>query len=158
MPPTAAFFVPITLNARSKAGLDEMSTSENIKEFIEAVKLWATSKPDVHAVALVGSYARGAARITSDIHLIIILDDPRSYLENTNWLQSFGMPERQHLEDYGSVTSLRVWFRDGKEVEFGLTTPAWIKSPLDEGTRQTIRDGMLVVFEREPTLRALLTN
>jgi hypothetical protein len=135
-----------------------MPNSETIKDFIEAVKLWAASKPDVHAVALVGSYARGAAGITSDIDLVIILDDPRGYLENTNWLQSFGMPDRQQLEDYGSVTSLRVWFRDGKEVEFGLTTPAWIKSPLDEGTWQTIRDGILVVFEREPTLSPLLTN
>ena len=85
------------------------------------------------------------------------MDDPRSYLENTDWLQNFGMPEKQELEDYGLVTSLRAWFHDGKEVEFGLTTPVWISSPLDEGTRKTIRDGMQVLFEREPTLSPLLS-
>ncbi len=134
-----------------------MPTSEDIKDFIKSVKRWAASKPDIHAVALVGSYARGNAKVTSDIDLVIILDDPRSYLENTDWLQNFGMPEKQELEDYGLVTSLRAWFHDGKEVEFGLTTPAWISSPLDEGTRKTIRDGMQVLFKREPILSTLLT-
>ena len=134
-----------------------MPTSENIKDFIKTVKRWAASKIDIHAVALVGSYARGAAALKSDIDLVIIMDDPRSYLENTDWLQNFGMPEKQELEDYGLVTSLRAWFHDGKEVEFGLTTPVWISSPLDEGTRKTIRDGMQVLFEREHTLSPLLS-
>ena len=134
-----------------------MPTSENIKDFIEAVKQWAASETDIHAVALVGSYARGAAAPASDIDLVIIMDDPCRYLENTDWLQNFGIPEKQETEDYGLVTSLRAWFHDGKEVEFGLTTPAWISSPLDEGTRKTIRDGMQVLFEQEPTLSPLLS-
>jgi len=134
-----------------------MLTSENIKAFIEAVKRWAASKPDVLAVALVGSYARDNATETSDIDLIIILDDPQSYLENTGWLQDFGRLERQQMEDHGLVRSLRGWYSDGMEVEFGLTTKAWISPPLDEGTLKTIRDGLQVIFEREPTFSPLLT-
>ena len=46
------------------------------------------------------------------------------------------------------MTSLRVWYRDGLEVEFGLTDESWAASPLDAGTRSVILDGIVVLFER----------
>jgi hypothetical protein len=114
-------------------------------------------KPDVPRLPHSRLVCGDNATETSDIDLIIILDDPHSYLENTGWLQDFGMVERKQMEDYGVVTSLRVWYSDGKEVEFGLTTPAWIGPPLDVGTLKTIRAGLQVIFEREPTFSPLLT-
>jgi hypothetical protein len=56
------------------------------------------------------------------------------------------------------VQSLRVFYRNGLEVEFGLTDPAWAALPLDEGTRQVIAGGMRVLFERGHNLSRRLTK
>ena len=39
------------------------------------VERWAAEHDDVKAVALVGSYARGAERMASDLDLMILADD-----------------------------------------------------------------------------------
>jgi hypothetical protein len=46
------------------------------------------------------------------------------------------------------VTSLRVWYADGPEVEFGFATPGWMASPLDDGTRKVLEDGFRVLYRR----------
>jgi hypothetical protein len=72
---------------------------------------------------------------------------PERYLEDTQWTAVFGALIRQQVEDWGRVTSLRTWYADGREVEFGLTTPAWAAQPLDEGTRRVVCDGMRVLYD-----------
>lgn len=109
---------------------------------------WVSSQPDIQTIALVGSYARGAASETSDIDIMLLVDNPDKYVENADWLQQFGIVEKKEIEDYGLVTSLRIWYHNSYEVEFGITTPDWGKSPQDEGTRRVIEDGMLILFER----------
>jgi predicted nucleotidyltransferase len=133
-----------------------MSIIEGIKDFINAFTSWASTQPDILAVALVGSYARGAATEDSDIDLVVLANDPQRYVEHTDWLRRFGPIEKQQTEDYGKVTSLRVWYVGGHEVEYGLTTSDWAQLPLDEGTQRVIEDGMRVLFEREALLANLL--
>lgn len=125
-----------------------MRTTEQIKDFLDAFTHWASAQSDIEAVALVGSYAREAATDTSDIDLVLVVDDPQRYLADTGWSTQFGTVAQQQIEDYGLVTSLRVWYAGGQEVEYGLTTPAWIQPPLDEGTQRVIQDGMKILFER----------
>ena len=50
------------------------------------------------------------------------------------------------------MTSIRVWYSDGLEVEYGITDERWTAVPLDEGSRQVIADGMQVLFERGTVL------
>ena len=125
-----------------------MKTIEAIRDFLDPFVEWASVQPDVQGIALVGSYARGMARDDSDIDLVILTDQPSKYLADIKWTERFGTVEKQQIEDYGKLTSLRVWYQNGLEVEYGLTTPAWAAAPLDEGTRRVISDGMLVLFER----------
>ncbi|NMC53308.1 MAG: hypothetical protein GYA48_06705 [Chloroflexi bacterium] len=113
---------------------------------------WARSQPDVLAAALVGSYARGTASPTSDVDLVILARDPQKYLSDQAWVRRFGQPLRSQMEDYGRLTSLRVWYQSGLEVEFGLTGADWAARPLDAGTRRVIEDGLRVLFERLPLL------
>lgn len=108
--------------------------------------------PDIEAVALVGSYARGAPTATSDVDLVLLVDHPESYLRDRRWPQLFGVVVADRIEDYGGVTSLRVWYEDRLEVEYGLTDRTWADMPLDAGTRRVISGGMRVLFEREPLL------
>ena len=128
----------------------------DIQTFLDQVVLWAVEHADIQAVALVGSYTRAKATQSSDIDLVLLVDDPRHYLANTSWISLFGSPFRQQVEEYGRLTSLRVWYTGGPEVEYGLTAPDWAAQPLDEGTDRVIMDGAKVLYERKPLLSPLL--
>ena len=75
----------------------------------------------MQGIALVGSYARGEARDDSDIELVILTDQPRQYLDDVLWIERFGSVEKHQTEDYGKLISLRVWYQNGREVEYGVT-------------------------------------
>lgn len=127
-------------------------TFDNITRFLTEFSDWASAQSDIQAVALVGSHARNAATETSDVDLILIVDDPAGYLQDQTWVQQFGDIREQQLEDYGLLISIRVWYTDGREIEYGITDARWSAIPLDEGTQRVISDGMRVLFEREPIL------
>lgn len=121
-------------------------------DFIEDFMRWSRKRADIRAVALVGSYARGEATDSSDVDLVIIANDPQKYLTNTEWLRVFGVVITQEVEEYGKLASLRVWYESGLEIEYGFTTRAWAQTPLDEGTKRVVDDGMRVLFEKETLL------
>ena len=60
---------------------------------------WAQQRPGITAVALVGSFARDTARADSDVDLVVIADDPASYLADAAWAHAFGSVERMERED-----------------------------------------------------------
>lgn len=126
-----------------------------ISQFLDKFAGWAGVQPDIQAVGLVGSHARSAATDTSDIDLVVIARQPERYLHDTAWTHHFGPVQRQQVEHYGHLTSLRVWYGDGREVEYGLTDERWAALPLDAGTRQVIAGGLRVLFERGPLLSVL---
>jgi hypothetical protein len=64
----------------------------------------------------------------------------------------FGRVIARKIEPYGRLTSLRVWYENGLEIEYGFTTREWVQTPLDEGTKRVIEGGMRVLFEKEPLL------
>ncbi len=135
-----------------------MITTESIKPFLDQVVQWAGSQADIWAVLLVGSYARQAAKDTSDIDLVLLSDDPAQFLKDTRWSGQFGQVERQQMEDYGLLVSLRVWYRGGSEVEFGISSPAWASLPMDAGTKEVLEDGYLLLYERTPWLSEVLNK
>jgi predicted nucleotidyltransferase len=133
-------------------------TTEKVNQFLDDVTQWASVQPGILALALVGSYARNAARETSDIDLVLIATKPGDYLEDRNWLEQFGIVERLQVEPYGPLTSIRAWYSDGREIEYGITDEKWAEVPLDEGSRRVIADGMRVLFERGAILSRHLKN
>ena len=125
-----------------------MKNTNHIRDFLDAFVKWASAQRDVQSVALVGSYARGEAREDSDIDLVVLTDQFPKYVEDTQWTELFSLVEKVQTEDYGKLTSIRVWYRNGLEVEYGFATPDWAAIPLDAGTHEVIRGGMMVLFER----------
>lgn len=121
-------------------------------DFIEDFMRWSKRRRDIRAVALVGSYAREVATASSDVDLVIIAENPDEYLSNADWTRVFGKAITKEIEEYGKLTSLRVWYENGLEVEYGFTTRDWAMIPPDEGTRQVIDDGLRVLFEKEVLL------
>ena len=131
-------------------------TQARVQAFLREFSGWAQSRADILAVGLVGSQARGTAGPDSDVDLVILAHDPQAFLVDTTWLGHFGTIERQQLEDYGRVQSLRVWYRGGLEVEYGWTDADWAVVPMDPGTRRVVADGLRVLWERRPLLSRLL--
>lgn len=127
-------------------------TSDRVSTFLSDLVRWASGRNDIVAVGLVGSWARGTATPQSDVDLVILSPNSDSYLRDPSWAGAFGTVARLRTEPYGASTSLRVHYEDGLEVEYGLTDEAWAAVPLDEGTREVIRGGMKVLFERKPLL------
>ena len=123
-----------------------------INQFLSDVSQWASSQSDIQALALVGSYARNAAKETSDVDLVLITTDSNLYLNDPSWVQQFGTVSKQQIEDYGLLISIRTWYTDGREVEDGITDERWAAAPLEEGTRRVIADGMQILFERRDIL------
>ena len=124
---------------------------------LDALIAWAEREAGVAAIGLVGSHARGAARPDSDVDVLVLADGPGRYLDRTEWLGAFGEPGNVQREDWGAVQSLRVHYRGGFEVEFGLTTPAWADlDPLDPGTRRVVADSCRVVYDPRGLLARLI--
>lgn len=116
--------------------------------FLDEISRWVSTQADIQALVLVGSYAKGSARKDSDIDLILITKKPTDYLNTIVWAQQFGIIERTQIESYGLVTSLRVWYSNGLEVEYGITDERWVALPLDAGTQAVLAGGFRVLFER----------
>ena len=132
--------------------------TDQVAQFLKDVTRWASAQADILALALVGSYARNAAKETSDIDLVLIAVDPSQYLKDQDWVRRFGTVEKSQVEDYGLLTSIRVWYRDGLEIEYGITDERWSAMPLDAGTQQVIADGMQVLFECDDILSRHLSE
>jgi len=129
-----------------------------IDAFLNKVIKWAQHHTGIVAVALVGSHARGTAREDSDIDLVLLTNAPRTFLEDTNWLFTFGEPVRQELESWGKVTSIRVWYVEGYEVEFGIAGLDWASNPSDKGDAQVIKNGIRILYENAGELSHRLTR
>ena len=132
--------------------MDTDSTNEidlNVRAFLQSVVEWAKDEPDLMALALVGSHARGEASPESDVDLILLLRNPKEYIKNSDWISEFGEPRHIAQEDWGKVTSLRVLYADGLEVEYGLSNLEWGSDPSDEGDAHVIGNGLIVLYEKD---------
>lgn len=106
---------------------------------------------------LVGSFARGTARDNSDVDVILITTTPQRYLQDEQWFTTFGQVVQVQDEDWGLVQSRRVFYADGIEVEFGITTPQWANiDPINDGTRRVIADGARIVYDPDGIVATLI--
>ena len=117
-------------------------------EFIAKVTKWAGTQPDIQMAILVGSHARGDARSLSDIDFVILTEQPWRYIKDPAWASGLGAAERSVTENWGELDSLRVWYSNGQEVEFGFADRSWLSDPRDPGTSRVLDDGFRILFER----------
>lgn len=118
----------------------------SVSSFLEEFSKWAAGRPDVVAAALVGSQARSNATPSSDVDLVILCEAPDDMLAG-DWPLMFGEVESRSIEDYGALRSLRVYYRGGIEVEFGVARPSWAKVPLDAGTQVVLANGARILHD-----------
>jgi uncharacterized protein len=126
-------------------------------QLLESVIEWASTREEIVGVAWAGSHARGDARPDSDVDLMLLTTRAQKLLEEQAWISRFGTVMRSQIETWGRVTSLRVWYDAGLEVEFSLGAPAWADDP-DDGTRRVVRDGFRILWDPMGLFAALVAS
>ena len=129
-----------------------------VASFIEAVRIWAASSPDVQGLALVGSHARGKSTPESDVDLLYLVEDVERFLRDMRWTQSLGDPVRTETEKWGNVRSIRIWYQDGLEAEFSVALAGWAGLPLDPGSVRILREGIVTLLDPRGILTAALES
>ncbi|MGN9775912.1 nucleotidyltransferase domain-containing protein [Micromonospora sp. H33] len=135
-----------------------MVTEERSREAQSVVDLvtgWAAERGDVRGVVVVGSWARGAARMDSDLDLVVLTDNPR-YADADLWTGLLGGQVTRLAEWGPPLKEIRVRRPSGFEVEMGVVPVSWAHTePVDAGTRRVIGDGHRVVHDPAGLLAAL---
>ncbi len=124
---------------------------------LDAVKEWAMGEDAIQSILLIGSHARNQARADSDVDLIVIASDPKRYIIGT-FFYGFGKVTRCQKEDWGTVTPVRVFYENGLEVEFAITSPDWLKLPFEKGTHETLSGGYRILLDKENNLADLIQD
>lgn len=138
------------LDGREQGLLDPKAPAQEVESLLRGVAAWAGERRDVVAVALVGSWARGAAGQESDVDLVIMTTDPSRYVDSDAWADPFEVSLAKTPEPWGAVTSRRGRDATGLEIEFGFTTPEW---PGGDGV---LREGARIVHDPNGVLAKLM--
>src|SRR5262249_22219421 len=130
---------------------------------LRLVTRWTAQQEEILACALVGSYARGQARPDSDIDLVALSSAPLFFRRSTDWINSIPLASLGLSvvswadEDYGPLWSRRMALSDGREIEWGFTTPAWAAiDPIDPGTQRVASDGLRILLDPDGILHDLV--
>lgn len=128
-----------------------------VDALIEAARRWAARRPDVRALALVGSSARDDAEPDSDVDLVLLVDQPDRYLSDEAWTKELGAGSIIRTKSWGALTERRLALPSGLEVDVGIASIAWAATaPVDAGTRRVVADGIRVVFDPDNVLTELI--
>jgi hypothetical protein len=82
----------------------------------------------------------------------LLASQPQNFVDEPEWIKFLGLVKSYEIENWGVVTSLRVYYEADLEVEFGLTSSEWVNLPLDEGTGRVISEGMEILVDKEGLL------
>jgi hypothetical protein len=145
--------------------LVDAALAQQVRVILAEITRWAAESRDICAVALVGSWARGTARPDSDIDLVLLTPDPLRFRHDHGWIseinwESIGASVAYWRDaDYGPVLARHLHLTDNTEIELGFSAPDWASvDPLDDGTRQVIRDGCRILFDPQGLLGQLVRH
>jgi uncharacterized protein len=98
-----------------------------VEQFLARVCAWSLQRPDVVAVALVGSWACGQPGMDSAVDLVVLTTDKPAYLHEESWGAELGGTLIIRTRNLGPplYTERRFVLPSGLEVEFGVAPPAW---------------------------------
>lgn len=144
------------MSATDRDGRDGRDDRDDrdVDDVIGRVTRWATTRPEVVGLLLVGSQARGTARPDSDVDLVALTTDPALTAREAAGL-ALGEPVR--VQRWGPVTERRYLTASGRPVELNLAAPDWARTdPVDPGTRRIVTDGARPLHDPAGRLAALL--
>ena len=135
-------------------------TRDEAERLQAGLSAWVEEQPSCRALALVGSWARGAARTDSDLDLCVLTDQLDRWTSDDTWLRDLLVrsdfaPAALGLEVHGVARSWRARLISGAELEITFADLGWASPPLDAGTRRVASDGMRQLVDKDGLLRAV---
>jgi predicted nucleotidyltransferase len=135
----------------------DASRSREAAAVVRRVVRWATLRPDVRAVGLAGSRARGDPRPDSDVDLVLLVDDPQAYLDAVGPVGPLGGGVVDlRTRWWGPLLERRFRLPSGLEVELGFAPVHWAAVPVDAGTRRVVADAFVVLHDPSGLLGRLV--
>jgi uncharacterized protein len=131
-----------------------MVTDERANEYdrmVQSIAAWALEQPDIVGAAVVGSWARAAAEMDSDIDVVVLTGDKVQYVTTEDWIGQ-AVPHGGDIVrtlEWGPLTERRVRLGSGLEIEFGFAGPSWATTdPVDPGTARVILGGCTPIVDQ----------
>ena len=135
--------------------------SEQADSLVEGITHWARLEPSIRALALAGSWARGAAQPESDLDVLVLADPIEPWVQSDQWLRELAAMlgfriDVVDLERWGVALSWRAWLAADVELELTFARPEWAAvDPIDEGSRRVVQDGLRVMVDKDGRLKRL---
>jgi hypothetical protein len=127
-----------------------------VDDVLRRATIWVQGRPDIAALALVGSWARGDPRLDSDVDLVLLTGDPASYIGHDAWARELGGTEIVLTRSWGAITERRFVPPSGLEIEVGIGSSSWASTePVDPGTRGVVTDGLVILYDPRELLTSL---
>lgn len=138
--------------------------TKKFEAIIGLIEPFAKAHPEIRAVGLCGSWARGMASHDSDIDLTLITQNTARF-KRTTWMDAVGFNaihdpvDRWRDQVYGRVWSRHMLLFSGAKVEFSFADLSWTDThPVDEGTVRVISDGYKVLYDPDGLLKRLVNS
>jgi predicted nucleotidyltransferase len=139
-------------------GPADVRRTRDVAQFLVAVRDWAEAQTTVRAAAVVGSWARGNARMNSDLDLVVLSSDPDGLLDHERWSQELGQLAFLGPREWGPLTEVRFALSSGLEIDFGVAPLSWAAlDPVDDGTREVICGGISILYDPDRLLKRLMS-
>ena len=119
------------------------------KQFFKKLKEIGQHTSDIECILVVGSVVTETNTIGSDLDIMIISSNKSFLVHDKSFIEYFGIVINSKIEYYGAYTSIRVWYQDENEIEFGIVDPSWISLPLDSGTRKVLTEGYKIIIDKK---------
>ena len=135
----------------------------DVQHLLRVIQDWAKARDTILGLAVVGSWARGTAQKDSDLDIMLLVDSPKNYRAETNWLATIEWHGAGfHLDDYRDADYGKAWSRHVRlipsaEVEFTFADKYWAATdPIDEGTKEVIANGCHILLDNKRLFARLL--
>jgi RimJ/RimL family protein N-acetyltransferase/predicted nucleotidyltransferase len=130
---------------------------DEVEDVLAAASRWARHHAEVRGLALVGSWARAAARANSDVDLVLLTDNPSVFTDRQDWTADLGAVGVTREQQWGPIAERRLLLPSGLELEVGVAPTSWAATnPVDAGTRHVIGAGVRVLHDPDGLLQRLV--
>lgn len=132
---------------------------DEVEALLSRIVKWGASRPDIIALGLAGSWARGSAGMHSDADVVVLTNAVEIFTGDDGWvIDAVGtVAPITRTQKWGPLTERRVELAKKFEVEFGFATPQWAAVLPDAGTARVVKDGFRILYDPERVLQRLVT-